>query len=54
VREQVDRLKYTFQVNFVDELMTEFQNFEEKYHYDSGFKSIVDNTNDRTSSFQDN
>jgi hypothetical protein len=38
----------------VDELMIELKDFEGKYYWNTGFKSIVDNTNDRTSSFQDN
>ena len=54
VREQVHRIQHSFEASYVYELTAEFKFFEEQYHSERGFKSIVDNTNDRTKSFQDN
>ena len=54
MREQIERIEYSFESSYVDELMTEFKAFEEKYKCNRGFKLIVDNTDDRTASFQDN
>ena len=54
VCEQIERIEYSFESSYVDELMTEFKAFEEKNKCDRGFKLIVDNTDDRTASFQDN
>ena len=51
VREQVHRIQHSFEASYVDELTPEFKNFEEQYHSDHEFKSIVDNTNNRTKSF---
>ena len=53
VYEQVERLEHSFGKSYVNELMVKYQAFEEKNKYDSGFKSVVDNTNNRTNSFQD-
>ena len=47
--EQVERLEHSFGRSYV-----KYQAFEEKYKYDPGFKSVVDNTNNQTNSFQDN
>ena len=54
VCEQVERLEHFFGRSYVNELMVKYQAFEEKYKNDSGFKSVVDNTNNRTNSIQDN
>ena len=34
--------------------LVEYQTFKENYKYDSGFKSAIDNTNNRKNSLQDN
>lgn len=54
VLKQLSRIKHTYDDHYVDGLEREFKDFEEKYASDRGFKQIVDNTADRTSTFQDN
>ena len=54
VLRQLDRIKHTYDDHYVDELEREFKNFEERYASNRGFKQLVDNTADRTSTFQDN
>ena len=54
VREQMERLEHSFHADYAQELMAEFKDFEEKYQSDRGFRSIVDNTKDRTATFYAN
>jgi hypothetical protein len=53
VRKQLSRFQHSLGCNYSDELEEEFKAFVERYQTACGFTALVDNTNDRTLTFEE-